>query len=201
MRLQRKQSCGLQAGVLWMRVEGCGCSAPYLAVCEVSVRVCVCAWTFTCQRLAELVFVCVSMSVCTSNVAYAFAWCLQEPQRRQNLWERMQQLGGLLGVAVQSPIIPLVVGDEAAALSATALLLRKGFHVPAIRPPTVPNHTSRYALSSESCLDMHKLVEDIHLLLHLVIWPGTMLIASIMERRMSSIGFAASKAAHMLPWT
>lgn len=63
--------------------------------------------------------------------------------RRQNLWARVQQLGELLGVAVQSPIIPLVVGDEAAALSASALLLRKGFHVPAIRPPTVPKNTSR----------------------------------------------------------
>ena len=49
-----------------------------------------------------------------------------------------------MGVAVQSPIIPLVVGDEAAALAASASLLRKGFHVPAIRPPTVPKHTSRY---------------------------------------------------------
>ncbi|KAL3138918.1 hypothetical protein ABBQ32_005735 [Trebouxia sp. C0010 RCD-2024] len=69
--------------------------------------------------------------------------CQQEPQRRQNLWDRVQQLGDLLRVAVQSPIIPLVVGDEAAALAASALLLRKGFHVPAIRPPTVPKHTSR----------------------------------------------------------
>ena len=63
--------------------------------------------------------------------------------RRHNLWARVQQLGELLGVSVQSPIIPLVVGDEAAALSASALLLRKGFHVPAIRPPTVPRNTSR----------------------------------------------------------
>lgn len=79
----------------------------------------------------------------TSRSVEAFAWLLQEPQRRQNLWQRVQQLGDLLGVAVKSPIIPLVVGDEAAALSASALLLRRGFHVPAIRPPTVPNHTSR----------------------------------------------------------
>ena len=72
-------------------------------------------------------------------------WCLQEPERRQNLWDRVQQLGDLLGVAVQSPVVPLVVGDEATALAASAQLLRKGFHVPAIRPPTVPKHTSRLA--------------------------------------------------------
>jgi 8-amino-7-oxononanoate synthase len=68
---------------------------------------------------------------------------MQEPERRQNLWERVQQLGDLLGVAVQSPVIPLVVGDEATALAASAQLLKKGFHVPAIRPPTVPKNTSR----------------------------------------------------------
>ena len=71
---------------------------------------------------------------------------MQEPERRQNLWERVQQLGDLLGVAVQSPVIPLVVGDEATALAASAQLLKKGFHVPAIRPPTVPKNTSRLAL-------------------------------------------------------
>ncbi len=72
---------------------------------------------------------------------------MQEPERRQNLWERVQQLGDLLGVAVQSPVIPLVVGDEATALAASAQLLKKGFHVPAIRPPTVPKNTSRSTLN------------------------------------------------------
>jgi 7-keto-8-aminopelargonate synthetase-like enzyme len=43
-----------------------------------------------------------------------------------------------LGVPVVSPIIPLVVGSEAAALGLTKTLLQAGFHVPAIRPPTVP---------------------------------------------------------------
>ena len=55
----------------------------------------------------------------------------------------MRQLGELLQVPVQSPIIPLVVGDETAALAASAALLQMGFHVPAIRPPTVPKNTSR----------------------------------------------------------
>lgn len=76
---------------------------------------------------------------------YCCMWCTQEPERRQNLWARVQQLGDLLGVAVQSPVIPLVVGDEATALAASAQLLKKGFHVPAIRPPTVPKNTSRSA--------------------------------------------------------
>ncbi len=42
-----------------------------------------------------------------------------------------------------SPIIPVVMGSEAAAIAASAALLDRGFYVPAIRPPTVPPGTSR----------------------------------------------------------
>jgi 8-amino-7-oxononanoate synthase len=42
-----------------------------------------------------------------------------------------------------SPIIPVVIGEEALAVSASAELLDQGLWVPAIRPPTVPPGTSR----------------------------------------------------------
>jgi 8-amino-7-oxononanoate synthase len=42
-----------------------------------------------------------------------------------------------------SPIIPIVLGDEARTLVASAALLEQGMLVPAIRPPTVPQGTSR----------------------------------------------------------
>jgi 8-amino-7-oxononanoate synthase len=42
-----------------------------------------------------------------------------------------------------SPIVPIVLGDEQAALAASAALLEQGLLVPAIRPPTVPEGTSR----------------------------------------------------------
>ena len=42
-----------------------------------------------------------------------------------------------------SPIVPVVVGSEETALSAAAGLRARGFHVPAIRPPTVAPGTCR----------------------------------------------------------
>ena len=71
----------------------------------------------------------------------------QEPWRRQHLQRLTRQLGAALGVAAQSPIVPIVLGPEAAAVGASMALLRRGFHVPAIRPPTVPRGTSRLRVS------------------------------------------------------
>ena len=46
-----------------------------------------------------------------------------------------------------SPIIPIVVGDERAAVAAAAALLERGLLVPAIRPPTVPPGSSRLRIA------------------------------------------------------
>ena len=43
----------------------------------------------------------------------------------------------------QSAIVPVQIGDSAAALQAAAELASRGFFVPAIRPPTVPQGTAR----------------------------------------------------------
>jgi 8-amino-7-oxononanoate synthase len=42
-----------------------------------------------------------------------------------------------------SPILPVVLGDEATAMKASQVLRERGLLVPAIRPPTVPPGTSR----------------------------------------------------------
>ena len=58
-------------------------------------------------------------------------------------------MGRRLGVRAVSPIIPIIVGSEERAMAASAALLLRGYHVPAIRPPTVPAGTSRYASCSK----------------------------------------------------
>jgi 8-amino-7-oxononanoate synthase len=47
----------------------------------------------------------------------------------------------------RSPIVPIVLGDTEATLRASKLLEDHGFLVAAIRPPTVPNGTSRLRLT------------------------------------------------------
>jgi len=57
--------------------------------------------------------------------------------RRDRLWENVRALGA------QSPIYPVIVGDEAAAVALAQTLAERGFFVPAIRYPTVPKGRAR----------------------------------------------------------
>jgi 8-amino-7-oxononanoate synthase len=52
-----------------------------------------------------------------------------------------------------SPIVPVVLGSERAALDASAALLEAGLWVPAIRPPTVPAGTSRLRVTLSAAHD------------------------------------------------
>jgi len=66
-----------------------------------------------------------------------------------------------LAPASPSPIVPIVIGDERAALAASAGLLAAGILVPAIRPPTVPPGTSRLRVTlsaAHSDADMDRLL-------------------------------------------
>jgi 8-amino-7-oxononanoate synthase len=54
-----------------------------------------------------------------------------------------------------SPILPVVIGDEEAAVKASERLLEQGFLVPAIRPPTVPPGTSRLRVSLSAAHRAH----------------------------------------------
>jgi 8-amino-7-oxononanoate synthase len=47
----------------------------------------------------------------------------------------------------QSPIVPVVIGDEEATLAASRYLENEGYLVVAIRPPTVPSGTSRLRMT------------------------------------------------------
>jgi len=92
---------------------------------------------------------------------------------RSHLWARVDQLkNGLIGgpfksQVVQSPIIPLIVGDETRAVDLAAELRSRGFFIPAIRYPAVARSQARLRLTVSSA---HSAAD----LLHLVATLGTL---------------------------
>ena len=72
-----------------------------------------------------------------------------EPARRERVLAHAERFRegladlGLASMPSRTPIQPMLVGDEAAAVAASDALFDRGWWVPAIRPPTVPAGTSR----------------------------------------------------------
>ncbi len=67
---------------------------------------------------------------------------------RSRLAAHVARLGSVLGRPDHpSPIIPVIIGGEAAAVSASAALSDRGLWVPAIRPPTVAAGTARLRIT------------------------------------------------------
>jgi glycine C-acetyltransferase len=78
----------------------------------------------------------------------------REPERRERLWENCRLLSdGLkrLGFELndlQSPILPVILGDTQTCMQFSQNLLEHGVFVQGIRPPTVPPGTSRLRITA-----------------------------------------------------
>jgi 8-amino-7-oxononanoate synthase len=66
-----------------------------------------------------------------------------ESDEGERLRARLRMLIDMLQPNHSSAIVPIILGEDSAALDAAAQLRERGIHVPAIRPPTVPKGTSR----------------------------------------------------------
>ncbi|KAL8199704.1 hypothetical protein R6Q57_013272 [Mikania cordata] len=71
----------------------------------------------------------------------------KEIWRRKAIWNRVQEFRTLTGIPITSHIISLVVGSEEQALKASRHMLKCGFHITAIRPPTVPSNLCRLRIT------------------------------------------------------
>ncbi len=110
----------------------------------------VCEWLL--NRARSLIFTTgLPPQVCAASYA-AIELVEREPQRREHLWrlvhrfaQGLQRLG--FDAAPRSPVFPLVLGTPEKALEAAASLRAQGILAKAIRPPTVPDGTSRVRFS------------------------------------------------------
>jgi 8-amino-7-oxononanoate synthase len=72
----------------------------------------------------------------------------EEPWRRTELTAlKVHAAKCLPGVSVESQIVPIIIGEDDAAIAVAAALQAEGFDIRAIRPPTVPEGTARLRLS------------------------------------------------------
>lgn len=68
---------------------------------------------------------------------------ISESDAGARLRARLKSLIDMLRPGHPSAIVPIILGEDSAALAAAAELSESGIHVPAIRPPTVPMGTAR----------------------------------------------------------
>ena len=91
-------------------------------------------------------------------------------RRRELLWRNVELLRGALALqgGQAAPIIPLVVGTNTRALELSAALLERGWHVQAIRPPTVPAGAARLRITvsaAHEAADIERFGADLRALL------------------------------------
>lgn len=91
--------------------------------------------------------------------------------RREKLWSLVKQLRAGLAAngwplpAANSAIIPLIIGDEAAAMKTAASLREAGIYVPAVRYPTVARGQARLRVTvtaSHTTADLEQLIGALH---------------------------------------
>jgi len=95
-----------------------------------------------------------------------------EPERRHRLHQNVRVLSTALdetGIDIPAEpthIVPLLIGENRAAVAIAAALQQEGFDVRAIRPPSVPEGTARLRISVNASLDTDTLHRFVATLAH-----------------------------------
>lgn len=106
---------------------------------------------FLVNRSRGFIFSTAPSPLIASSVRTALRCLADEPERREALWRLVGDAGEALGrcgvASTGSQILPLIVGDDGAAMRIAAAVQAAGYDVRGIRPPTVPPGTARLRLS------------------------------------------------------
>jgi len=122
------------------------------------------AWAieYLIQRARPFIFSTAPPPPLASAIYASLTLIEQEPQRRERVRELAASLRNRLtaaGVPIgpgTSHIVPVLIGDNDAAVAVAGMLQRDGFDLRAIRPPTVPPGTARLRISVNA-----NLMEDV----------------------------------------
>ncbi len=119
-----------------------GCAGAFAAASDLT-----CRWLRACAR--SFVFSTGLSAVMTAQIAHAIDLVdsAEGDLRRRRLWENVEHLARRLGAPARSPIFRVLIGDNETAMATSAALLERGWHVQAIRPPTVPRGTARLRIT------------------------------------------------------
>lgn len=102
---------------------------------------------FLVNRARGFIFSTAPSPLIAAAVREAIRLCRDEPQRRSDLAARAAHAARVLAplgaMATGTPIVPVILGDDARAMRVAAHVQRAGFDVRGIRPPTVPAGTAR----------------------------------------------------------
>lgn len=110
-----------------------------------------------------------STSIPPINIAWS-NWLLTEKkefieEQRDKLLKISEYAHQVLKTKSKTHIIPVIIGSNSDTLKVAEKLKAEGFYIPAIRPPTVPEGTSRLRLSLTSNInkeDIDRLAKIIH---------------------------------------
>lgn len=123
------------------------------------------------QRARSYIFATAAPALVAETLRVSLKLIAAEEWRRQTLQGLNRRLRAGCATALppgwkltpsETPIQPIIIGDNAPALEAMSALWKRGFWVPAIRPPTVPEGTARLRLSlsaAHTLGDIDQLIE------------------------------------------
>jgi glycine C-acetyltransferase/8-amino-7-oxononanoate synthase len=109
--------------------------------------------TYLVNRARSFIYTTALPPAMAAAASAALEIIIAEPERRARLWFLRDRLGqGLKTIGCgmsgsESPIMPILVADAAAAVRLSDYLLAQGVYAPAIRPPTVPSSSSRIRIT------------------------------------------------------
>ncbi|MFQ5965352.1 MAG: 8-amino-7-oxononanoate synthase [Candidatus Scalinduaceae bacterium] len=106
-------------------------------------------------------------AVCAASIA-GIRLIRKDHTLRESLWRNVRYLKEKLKllnlevISSESPIIPIMIGNATKAVDVTRFLFERGLLIPAIRPPTVPEGSSRLrvtVMATHNKNDIEKLID------------------------------------------